>query len=183
MVHSCEGRRARRRFDNAFLVVQNRWTPRGFLRGRICRKDRGGIKFRTRTPPRDGSVHFGSLNDIGLLRLASITLNVHPKFPGATSNVPFKYDIIGVKFVDPLDALLHLGYSETTSPVDIQNADQQRVDLVGDRQDCGKEMGGVLEVGAKSRVAEGSRLPRVTTSEKIEENDAEGPDIVEQGRI
>ena len=183
MIRSCERRRTHRSFDSVFLVVRNRWSPRGSLRGRICGKDHGGIRFRIRAPPRDGSVRFGSLDNIGLLRLASIAPNVHPKFPGAPSHAPFKYDVIGVKVVNSPDIFLHLGYGETSSPVDIQNADQQSIDLVGDRQDGGEETDGVLEVGTKSGVAEGSRLPQVTTSEKIEENDAEGPDIVEQGRI
>jgi hypothetical protein len=40
-----------------------------------------------------------------------------------------------------------------------------------------------LEIGVEGGVVEGSRLPWVATSEEVEENDAEGPDIVEQGRI
>ena len=41
----------------------------------------------------------------------------------------------------------------------------------------------VLEVCAEGGITEGGRLPWVTTGEEVEENDAEGPDIVEQGRI
>ena len=61
--------------------------------------------------------------------------------------------------------------------------DQQSVDLVGNWQDGREETCGVLEVGVKGGIAEGCRLPWVATSEKIEEEDAEGPDIVERGRV
>jgi hypothetical protein len=73
--------------------------------------------------------------------------------------------------------------SETPPPVNIQNADQQSIDLVGNWEDGGEEAGGVLEVGVEGGIAKGGRLPWVAASEKVEEDDAEGPDIVEQGRI
>ena len=117
------------------------------------------------------------------MRLSGITPNIHTQFPGATGHAAFEDDVIGIEVVDPLDVFLHLRDCETSPPVDIQNADQQSVDLVGNRQDGGEEAGGVLEVGVEGGITEGGRLPRVTTGEKVEENDAEGPDIIKQGRI
>jgi hypothetical protein len=117
------------------------------------------------------------------LRLSGITPNVHPKFPSATGHAAFKDDVIRVKVVDPLDVFLHFCNGETPPPIDIQNANEQSVDLVGYWQDGGEEADGILEVGAECGVAKGGGFPWVTTSEKVEEDDAEGPDIVEQGRI
>ena len=171
-----------RSFDSASFAIQNRRTPRSFLRGRIRGKDRGGIRFRIRTPPRDGSVRFGIFDDLGLLRLSGITPNVHTAFPGATSHTAFENDVIGVEVIDSLDTFLHFGHRETPPPVEIQNADQQSVDLVGNRENGGEEAGGVLEVGVEGGVTEGGQLSWVATS-KVKENDAEGPDIMEQGRI
>ena len=150
-----ERRRAHRSFDSAGLVVRNRWPPRSFLRGRIRGKDHGRIGFRIRTPPRDGSIRFRSLDDLGLLRLSGIAPNIHTKFPRATGHAAFKDDIVGIEVVDSLDVLLHLGYGETPPPIDVQNADQQSVDLVGDWQDGGEETGGVLEVGVEGGIVEG----------------------------
>lgn len=124
-----------------------------------------------------------SLDDLGLLRLSGITPNVHPKLPGATSHAAFEDDIVGVEVVDSPDVLLHFGNGETLSPINIQHADQQSIDLVRDWQDCGEEAGGVLEVCTEGGVVQGGGLPWVAASEKVEENDAEGPDIIVQGRI
>lgn len=44
-----------------------------------------------------------------------------------------------------------------------------------------EEADGVLEVGAEGGIAEGGWLPWVASSEKVGENDAEGPDTIEQG--
>ena len=126
-----ERRRTHRSFDSASFGIRNRWPPRSLLRGRIRGKDHGCIGFRIRTPPRDGSVRFGSLDDLGLLRLSGITPNVHPKFPCATSHAAFKDDVIRVKVVDSPDVFLHLCHGGAPPPVDIQNADQESVDLVG----------------------------------------------------
>ena len=46
-------------------------------------------------------------------------------------------------------------WAATSNPVDIQNADQQTVDLVRNRENGGEEAGGVLEVGAGGGVTEG----------------------------
>lgn len=146
-------------------------------------KDHGRIGFRIRTPPRDGNIRFRSLNALDLLRLSGVAPNIHTKLPSTTGHAAFEDDVIRIEVVDPLDTFLHLGHGETPPPIDIQNADQQSVDLVGNRKNGGKETGGVLEIGVKGGIVEGGRLPWITTSEKIEENDAEGPDIIEQGRI
>ena len=61
------------------------------------------------------------------------------KFPDAMSHAPFENDVIGVEVIDSLDAFLHLGHGETPPPVDIQNADQQSVDLVGNRENGGRK--------------------------------------------
>ena len=79
---------------------------------------------------------------------------ITPKFPGATGHGAFENDVIGVKVVDSLDAFLRFGHGETP-PVNIQNADQQSVDLVGNWGNGGEEVGGVLEVGVEGGIAEG----------------------------
>jgi len=79
-----------------------------------------------------------------------------------------------------LSIRLTLCHGETPPPIIIQIADQQSVE---NRQDGGEETGGVLEVGVEGGIVEGGRLPCVATSEAVEENDAEGPDIIEQGRM
>jgi len=90
-----------------------------------------------------------------MLRLSGITPNVHTKFSSTTGHAAFKDDIIGVEVVDSLDTFLHLCHGEMAPPIDIQNADQQSVDLVGNRQDDGEETGGVLEVGVEGGIVEG----------------------------
>ena len=120
--------------------IRNRWSPCSFLRGRIQGKDHGGIRSRIRTPPRDGSIRFGSLDDLGLLRLSGITPNIHTKFPGATGQAAFENGVIGLEVVGSLDTFLHFGHGEKLPPVGIRDADQRSVDLVGNR--LGERWGG-----------------------------------------
>jgi len=54
---------------------------------------------------------------------------------------------------------------------------------VGNGEDGGQETIGVPKAGVEGGIVNGGRLPWVASGEEIEENDAEGPDIVEQGRI
>jgi hypothetical protein len=128
---------------------------------------------------RETEAFVGSLDDLGLLRLSGIAPNVHPKFPSATGHATFKDDVIRVKLVDLPDVFLHLCNGETPPPIDVQNANEQSVDLVEDWQDGREEVDGILEVGAEGGVAKEGGFPWVTTGEKVEEDDAEGPDIVE----
>lgn len=101
--------------------------------------------------------------------------------PKCNEPTTFKDEVVGIKVVDSLDIFLHLCHGETPPLADTQSADQQSVDLIGNGRDGSEEAGGVLEVGAEGEVAKGGGLPRVTTGKRVEENNAEGPDIVEQG--
>ena len=89
------------------------------------------------------------------MRLSGITPNIHTKFLGATSHAAFENDVIEVEAIDSLDGFLHFGRGEMPPPIDIQNANQQSVDLVGNRENGGEEAGGALEAGTEGGVTEG----------------------------
>ena len=88
-------------------------------------------------------------------RLSGITPDIPTKFPGMTGHGTLENVVVGVEVVDSLDGLLHFVHGETPPPVDIQNADQQRVDLVGNRENGRGEAGEVLEVGVEGGIADG----------------------------
>lgn len=61
------------------------------------------------------------------------------------SHVASKDDDVGEEVLGSIDAFVRLGHSELLPPLDIQNADQQSVDLIGNWQDGGEETGGLPE--------------------------------------
>ena len=83
------------------------------------------------------------------------TWPVHPKFPIAISHVPLKDDVTGVEIIYSFDVFLHLRHVGTPSPVDVQDANQQSVNLIGNRQDRREKTGGIPEVGTEGRIGRG----------------------------
>lgn len=75
------------------------------------------------------------------------------------------------------DALLQLRQSNALVRVDGEDAGQDVVQLVRQRQN-GLEEARVAGIGAVRRVLDGGLLPRVTAAGQVDQDDAEAPDIV-----
>ena len=66
-----------------------------------------------------------------MLRFSDTGSDIDTKVPSATGHAALEHDVATVGIVNSLNVFLHFGHTVTPPPVDIQNADQQSMDLLG----------------------------------------------------
>jgi hypothetical protein len=101
----------------------------------------------------------------------------------AASHAAFENDTVRIEGFHLLNCAAQLGKSHPLSPINLEHADENTVNLAGDGENGGEEARRVTKVGLEGRVGSGCGLPGIATRSEVEKNDRQRPDVVEHGRV